>query len=475
MCVLISLRNQAFVSSMPNAVVMVVGKIRHKLASSCFDSKCFYSSRPVQNIQKSRVPKMFECSNLKVNSKESFKFLDYDCLGFDLDNTICRYKVSNMVKLEYKCLANFLIKERGYSGVHLNRPIEEHIDFMIKGLILDVERGNLLRIAPDGHILHGTHGTKKLDDNELTSYYGTECRWETTTLFSQNPLKTWNGPYSKVVRPLLDYFDMPAGLIFARAVDTIDEENGCKLEKYNIYSDILDALQDMFHKDNFSKNTSEYFTAIKEHPSDYIQKCSANMMDWLVSLKKQKKVLFLITGSHVDFASFTSTHCMGPNWKDLFDIVICFAKKPGFFTDNRPFIGVEGFKETEEVTDLQTNGVYLNGNWAGMHKFLQQASKKNNPKVLYVGDNLIQDVYTPAVNTTCDVVAVCEELEAEGIFGHSKNHTDQDLLVSNIWGSYFHRVDEFKETIWCGFIKKHAKLCIPSLEYVAQHQIDHEF
>lgn len=44
--------------------------------------------------------------------------------------------------------------------------------------------------------------------------------------------------------------------------------------------------------------------------------------------------LFTLTeGSHVDFASHVASYALGPDWMDLFDIVIFFARKPSFFID----------------------------------------------------------------------------------------------------------------------------------------------
>lgn len=402
-----------------------------------------------------------------------FKFTDYDCIGFDLDNTICRYKVGPMIQLEYDTLAQFMVEEKKYSKKHLCRPIEENIDFMMKGLFLDVEHGNLLHIGENGKILRGSHGTTELNRQELTGYYGSDCRWHVTDTFAKDPLNTWNGPISEKMRTLLDYFDMPAGLIFARAIDSVDEENG-RQSCYNVWPDVLEGLQFMFNRDHFQLNKGGYFPSIKENPSNYIHRCSDSVIKWLMSLH-ENRVLFLITGSNVDFASHTAENSLGLEWRTLFDIVIFFAKKPGFFTQDRPFLSLQGFQELGPVDTekLERRGMYTHGNWDGLYKFLKKHSGKDKPKILYIGDNLVQDIYTPAVHTPCDTVAICEELEAEGIGGHKKQHTDEKYLVSSTWGSYFYHGEE--QTIWKKILMKHAKLCIPNLEYVALKPIYYEY
>ena len=57
------------------------------------------------------------------------------------------------------------------------------------------------------------------------------------------------------------------------------------------------------------------------------------------------KFLYVITGSHYDFASHVASFAIGEDWKDLFDIVIFFARKPSFFVEKRPFWRLDGAVE----------------------------------------------------------------------------------------------------------------------------------
>lgn len=418
---------------------------------------------------------MTEKWKVNTTSLPAFKFTDYDCIGFDLDNTVCRYKIGAMIELEYGILAKFLVEEKHYSAKHLYKPLEVDVDFMLKGLILDVERGNVLHVSDNGTILRGCHGTKKLNKQELIEYYGNDCRWHVTDIFVNDPLHTWNGPISEKMRTLLDYFDMPASLVFARAIDSIDElYKGGKTRSYHVWPDLLDGLHYMFNREHFQLEKGGYFTSIKGNPDNYIHKCSNDLIHWFKLLHDRNKILFLITGSNVDFASYTAENALGSQWRSLFDVIIFYAKKPGFFTQKRPFLGLNGFQETEPVaSELKRGSMYTHGNWEGLYEFLKKHSCKEVPKVLYVGDNLVQDVYAPSVYTPCDTVAVCEELQADCKSGYEKQHTDRQYLASSLWGSYFFNGQV--QTIWKKIIDTHTKLCIPNLEYVASKPVDHEF
>ena len=78
---------------------------------------------------------------------------DYDCIGFDLDHTLCRYHVGNLFKLVYKLLSEYLVEKKGYDPDICKNPLENDIHLIAKGLTLDCERGNILRISTDGYIL----------------------------------------------------------------------------------------------------------------------------------------------------------------------------------------------------------------------------------------------------------------------------------------------------------------------------------
>ncbi|XP_056638210.1 5'-nucleotidase domain-containing protein 1 [Diorhabda sublineata] len=408
----------------------------------------------------------------ELNNKPAFSINDYDCIGFDLDNTLARYKIGNMLEMEYKIVSNYLVTQKNYPTEDLLKPIDPN--FFIKGLIIDDENGNIIRIGPDGTILQATHGTRWLSKEEILHYYPT-LHWHATDLFVENPLQTWNGPYSEKMRTLLDYFDIVISLVFARAVDSIDKLYG-RRKVYNIWPDLLNALMYMFNREHYETDTGEYFPEMKKNPDHYYYSCTPNLINWLQELRNTGKKLYLITGAHADFANHTATSTLGPNWRDYFDIVVSYAKKPGFFILERDFIGLdESFKETGPVTNLQKGAIYTHGNWKGLKDFLINSSNISNPKFVYIGDNLVQDIYTPNVHSHCDTVSVCEELEAENTYDYLGQHPDKYFLSSTLWGSYFQCKYSQERTIWYTIMKNNSKICVPSIEYLAKYPLDHQF
>lgn len=219
---------------------------------------------------------------------------------------------------------------------------------------------------------------------------------------------------------------------------------------------------------------SPYFEALKARPADYIHPTSPAFVEYLRRLKASNTTTFLLTGSHIDFANLTATQALGADWRSLFDVVVCFAKKPGFFgPQQRPFLGLSGARETDPIraTDMRLGEVYSQGNWPELLQVLRTkrgAATSAEPRVLYVGDNLVQDVYAPRALSGCDTVAIVEELLAE-----TGTHEAADVLVSQAWGSYFGRRND--PTLWSDVLQRNAKLCVASVADLATQPLDHEY
>lgn len=149
---------------------------------------------------------------------------------------------------EYQALADYLISHKGYDE-RLKRPLAEDIDFLHKGLVMDVERGNFVKLSAEGDVLRASHGTRLMNNAEIAAHYGQQRSNDGFKYLAANPIDATEGPLHRKYRPFKDYFDMPAALICARIVDYLDFENGNKpLEKYSFWRDVLYGLVDMFNR-----------------------------------------------------------------------------------------------------------------------------------------------------------------------------------------------------------------------------------
>lgn len=385
-------------------------------------------------------------------SSESFSLKTYDCVGFDLDNTIIFYDVLNMSQLIYNNFIQFFIEQRGYAGKYLSLPLELGLDFLQKGLTMDFKRGNVVKMDPNGVILRASHGTRPMSKEEISNAYGPEHVWDDGKKYCEDLLEAWNGPLVSKVRSVLCYFDSVTPLVFARTVDTLDEDESTKNCYDSISSDLIAALEYMYGKEGFQGNTGGYFPALKADPLKYIKVCPESTVKFLKKLKELGKFVFLLTGSAPDFASFTSTTALGPSWADLFDLVIFFARKPNFFIVDRPFLQIQELQEGEPVKLSNESKFYAQGNWKELGKFIEGKLQKKDLKMVYVGDSAIQDVFVPVKENCCDTICISQELN------QPKEHI---LGVSAIWGDYFNT--DGRDTLWKHVIDNHAKLTVDSL------------
>lgn len=431
-----------------------------------------------------------------MTGSDTFRISDYDIVGFDLDNTLVRYKITAMVQLQYEALASHLVTHGGYSGDVLLRPLDEQLDFLQRGLIVDLRRGNLLKVAADGYIRRAAHGTRVMDDASIASVYGAARKWAPVVGYTEDLLSTWNGPCADEMRTLLDYFDLPVSVLFGRCVDAIDArrrekqalaDGGEELAAYtyDILPGIVDGMNLLYGRHHFQSGASPFFNALKQQPDDYIHVTSAKLIAFLRQLR-ETKTTFLLTGSHIDFADFTATYALGADWRDLFDVVVSFAKKPGFFTQKRPFLRLAGTQETTQTidaADMRLGETYSQGNYAELLQLLRTKrgaaaaeEEVGRPKVLYVGDNMVQDVYAPFALSGCDCIAVVEELLAEGVRGAAdgaRAHEASGMLCSLVWGSYFGSACD--PTLWSEVIQRNARLCVADVADLAEQPLDYEY
>lgn len=440
-----------------------------------------------ESLQEKVMKKKYYCKNNKrkkqqpFSDNDTFKFSDYDFIGFDLDNTICRYKVGEILRLEYDLIANYMVNRYGYEP-ELLLPLDDDIDFLQKGLILDIKRGNFLKCSETGRILRAMHGTRPMVRDDIVAIYGKNCVWEPVIDFmrtlSDHPV---NGE-PPVLRSFKDYFDMPAAVAYARAVDAQDSSEEGPLEEYDIWPDVHVAMCNMYRREHFRRDEGGFFPEMRHHPEKYIYEASDKLKRWLKAINEHTYTA-IISGSSIDYASHIARYVLGPDWREYFDIMICTAKKPGFFTADRPFRTVVGADDGDEVPahKLRIDGTYSGGNWRDLLDLIKRETSMDQPHCLYIGDHLAQDVLTPA-KEGIDTVAIIEELAAEGMVGDPMEHDAGCDLMSSFWGSFFTEDGdrtilgvERINTLYGSIPLKHARIAVPSLEAVAKFPIKHQF
>lgn len=408
-----------------------------------------------------------------MESQKGFSLSNFDVIGFDLDHTLCRYKLQPLFKLIYDNMAKFLVERRGYSA-DLYKSYESGEDFVQKGIVFDKSNGNFLKLSSDFTIMKAIHGTVTMTDEQIINCYGEKRIWDQLLELPEGLCHS--DSQQKPYYVFRDYFVLPVILICARLVDILDKEYGSWLPHYSFWQDVYDGFIHMYMRDHFKDGPKGFFSNLKANPENYLIPCGQQFLQWLGKLKKEKK-LFLLTSSNVDYADFISRFCFGDDWNKYFDISFMFARKPGFFTSQRPFLTLKGNDEGDIIScdDLELNGIYSQGNWKDLKTFFANITKKQKPNILYIGDSVIEDVFAPSNYSRCKTVAIVEEMKIET----KSDILDQEYtcLASNFWGPFFGVPSKesnsgFCNTLWCDVISSHSILAIPDLESLSNLSVN---
>ncbi|XP_054361491.1 5'-nucleotidase domain-containing protein 1 isoform X2 [Mirounga angustirostris] len=441
---------------------------------------------------------------------QHFSLAACDVVGFDLDHTLCRYNLPESAVLIYNSFAQFLVKEKGYDKELLTVTPEDW-DFCCKGLALDLEDGNFIKLADNGTVLRASHGTNMMAPEALVEEYG---RKEWKHFMSDAGMACRSGKYYFYD----NYFDLPGALLCARVVDSLTKNNGQKT--FDFWKDIVAGIQHNYKMSAFkeitalgrlshlsvpghrpstlAENCGIYFPEIKRDPGRYLHTCPDSVKKWLQQLKNAGKILLLITSSHSDYCRLLCEYILGNDFTDLFDIVITNALKPGFFSHlptQRPFWTLENDEEQEALPSLDKPGWYSQGNAVHLYELLKKMTGKNEPKVVYFGDSMHSDIFPARHYSNWETVLILEELrgdrdrkpeeseplEKKGKYEGSKAKPLNTL--SKKWGSFFidsvsgleNTEDSLVYTWSCKRISTYSTIAIPSIEAIAELPLDYKF
>ncbi|XP_052501869.1 5'-nucleotidase domain-containing protein 1 [Budorcas taxicolor] len=420
---------------------------------------------------------------------QHFSLAACDVVGFDLDHTLCCYNLPESARLIYNSFAQFLVKEKGYDKGLLTVTPEDW-DFCCKGLALDLEDGNFIKLADNGTVLRASHGTKMLSPEALAEEFG---RKEWKHFMPDTGMAFRSGKYYFYD----NYFDLPGALLCARVVDSLTKQNNGQ-KPFDFWKDIVAGIQHNYKMSAFKENCGIYFPEIKRDPGKYLHTCPESVKKWLRQLKNAGKILMLITSSHSDYCRLLCEYILGNDFEDLFDIVITNALKPGFFShlpSQRPFRTLENDEEREALPSLDKPGWYSQGNAVHLYELLKKMTGKPEPKVVYFGDSMHSDIFPACHYSNWETVLILEELrgdkdgkpeesEPEEKKGKYEGSKAKPLNTSSKkWGSFFidsvsrleNREDSLVYTWSCKRISAYSTIAIPSIEAIAELPLDYKF
>ena len=310
-------------------------------------------------------------------------------IGYDMDYTLVHYHVEAWERRAYHH-----VKERFLAAGWPVDDLEFDPTFVVRGLVLDVELGNVVKANRFGFIRTAAHGTRVLSFEALRAAYARtmvdlgEPRWVfLNTLFS-----------------------LSEGCLYAQLVDLLDAG---KLPGPMGYGELYAQVKDKLDRTHVEGKLKAEVVA---DPEAFV----ALDADTALALQDQKAAgrrLLLVTNSEWDYTtammaySFDRFLPRGTTWRDLFDLVIVGARKPDFFTSQTPFFEVvtrDGLLRPT-VAALRPGGAYLGGSAARLERDLGVSGDE----ILYVGDHMFGDVRATKRVLRWRTALILRELEGE--------------------------------------------------------------
>ena len=187
------------------------------------------------------------------------------------------------------------------------------------------------------------------------------------------------------------------------------------------------------------KDAGNFFPWISGNPSRYLYKIDPEFYQTLKSLREQGKFVFLLSNSHWPMVEMALNEIIGPDYMEIFDLIIIQGAKPGFWQKGRPYYNFN--PDLPNMRD-EWNGTFQGeklvwGNVDELNQFFVQKFG-DGYKVIYFGDSAYSDCgYKLSIdsNSHWDAAYIYEDLyEIEDPKIFSKEYFD----YRSWWGSAFY-------------------------------------
>ena len=311
-------------------------------------------------------------------------------IGLDMDHTLVRYHSENFEQLVYDFSIKALLANNNYPA--FITQLKFNYDKAIRGLVIDSQNGNILKLSRYGLIKKCRHGTRLMNHAEQTKFY----RSTYVDLNDHNYMAVDTA------------FSISLCVLFAQLIDLKDEFPELFPNYKQIAVDVLSAV-DYVHAQGEMK------AHIIDNYKDYI-KISPEIVHGLRRYTSYGKKFFILTNSDYQYTKqllkITIEPFLPPGEKleDIFPYIITLANKPRFFYDNLRFLKI--VPETGHMTNLDGKfvpGIYQGGNAKALTQYLDI----EGDEILYIGDHIYGDIVRLKKDCNWRTALVVDELADE--------------------------------------------------------------
>jgi HAD superfamily 5'-nucleotidase-like hydrolase len=309
-------------------------------------------------------------------------------VGFDMDYTLVHYEVREWEARAFAHVQRRL-RDRGLpvDGLRFDP------DAFARGLVLDLELGNIVKCNRFGYVTRAAHGMQMLAHDVQRNVYS----------------QVWVDLSAQRWVFLNTLFSLSEACIYAQLVELLDRGAlGIDLDYADLYAVAGDAM-------NAAHLEGELKAEIIADPARFVVP-DPDLPRALLDLKQAGKRLFLATNSEWHYTQPMMRWSIDRflprgSWRDLFELVIVQAKKPGFFDAKAPFLEVVDDAGTTRPLQgpLHKGRCYRGGN----AEVVQQHFGCSGEDILYVGDHVYADVHVSSQIRRWRTAMVLRELEGE--------------------------------------------------------------
>ncbi len=312
-------------------------------------------------------------------------------VGFDMDYTLVHYHTEDWERRAYEHLKARLA-HRGWPVAAL----EFDAELVMRGLIVDVEKGNVLKANRFGYVKQAMHGTRMLGFEELRATY----------------MRTMTDLSLPRYRFMNTLFSLSEGCMYAQLVDLVDRGaiSGAPIgyrELYQIVRENIDATH----------TEGELKAEVMASPERFVDLDPDTVLA-LLDMHHAGKRLVLITNSEWEYTQAMMSYAFDPflpggmKWTELFELNVCGARKPEFFDKTSPLLEVvdrELGLMRPVVGALKKHGCYFGGHASQIESHL----RVSGDEILYLGDHMFGDVHVSKSVLRWRTCLVLREIEDE--------------------------------------------------------------
>jgi HAD superfamily 5'-nucleotidase-like hydrolase len=299
----------------------------------------------------------------RVFVNRNLKMSKIRAIGFDLDHTLAHYDPVPVEELAFDLTKQKLVASKQYPKEILDLKYDP--TFVIRGLVVDKKRGNLLKMDYFNYVSRGHHGLRELNATERERAY----RSSRIRLSHEN--------YSSVDT----LFHLPEVYLFLCVVDILERTGPRRTDYTQVYDDVREMI-DEAHRDGSLKSV------ITANLDTYIR-LDNEMRTVLDEFRRGGKKLFLLTNSDWTYADTLLRHLLErgrgapEHWSGIFDLVVVEAAKPSFFAANAPPEPV-----AEAMAQPGSIGIVRGANGS----YLEKSLGASGEQILYFGDHTYGDI-----------------------------------------------------------------------------------